>query len=912
VWRLLKLAPVWLLLASTILAGLAILPSVPSVVYASSTTFTVKCTMDNSATQATLTVSISGGTGTSISPSTALCDAGSHTITVTYTSLSGASTTITEPSDGATTRYRFSGAVTTQTQNCSGSSCPSYIVTNYEELEDSVAYAPNTAWDANYGPDTVYGAVDSTVTPTVSLGTISLSNGGGSVSLSNVWIDYGRQAVAVCAFKSSVSTDYWTLDKTTAQQCTFNVGTSGGTTFTFLYDLVPPTNENFTNLNVGTENERTAPETFTGPSTGRERYSRASEAILEICGNHTDSVVLCASGYAATQSGLVENPDCGNCLIANGKYYLFFANVTDHAAGGISGISINLVKLNFSDGFHQITIGYDNTTKSTKVYAGGNYVDLGVATVVSARHGSYVSLLVTLPVALKTTILDDGWVTVYEWSQLSDLSTSSWQIAQSGLQIVNQGGASTTILAGNATKIPGEGNFGCDVTFTGLCSVNSTYVGLQQYSTQFAVTLGNRTKSGEIYGVPYLWQPFCWDGFCPSGQNGRGEWSIGVHWFYYDNVSQSWVTNQYVNISLLGGRWDGSNQWTTLQVLWFQGAGAGGAPTLVKNDTVAAWIEEGPTPTQPGTSQGQVRIYLDMWLSNQNGSTIHGGRVGVYYMGMHSTGMLWWTSWSPLYQNQTETISQAQNLGTAIRGGYTTTPISAQQILCSKIEFTVSRLKGYGASFAPIQKYFHVYTHDFSIERFVIDPAIARDGGVGTPSFTAAMVPNLPQGSFFGPIVAVLQGIATQIWKVISGGLNAIWGGLGAEFPWFTGFWTAVASGIAAFFNFFIIIVPALAGFLNLLYQGASFVTIPFQIIGQAWGTIVGMFSVFKGVNISQVIELIVIVYFGGTIVGWAETGNWGAMIDFVKKVWGVANTMMYWTFWLVKSIIDAVMGLIP
>jgi len=105
---------------------------------------------------------------------------------------------------------------------------------------------------------------------------------------------------------------------------------------------------------------------------------------------------------------------------------------------------------------------------------------------------------------------------------------------------------------------------------------------------------------------------------------------------------------------------------------------------------------------------------------------------------------------------------------------------------------------------------------------------------------------------------------------------------------------------------------PYLVGFLNLLYQGVGYLMIPIQIISQAWSIVIGFFGIFRGIDLAAVIELIVIVYFGGTVVDWAQTGDYGAMFGFVGRVWGVANTMLYWSYWFVKAILDAVMGLIP
>lgn len=181
-------------------------------------TQTIACTMDNSATQATL--SLSGG---SISPSTVLCDAGSHTFTCTASS----TLTATEPADGGNTRDRFAGGGTTTTHTCAADT---WTITNYEQLDNTYGMTPVTpsTWDATYSK-TATGTVAGTGSTTVC--TLTLSSGGGAATCTG-WADYNRAVSVPPSFASSVS-GTWTASNSNSFS-----DTTGGNTHNTNYNLL--------------------------------------------------------------------------------------------------------------------------------------------------------------------------------------------------------------------------------------------------------------------------------------------------------------------------------------------------------------------------------------------------------------------------------------------------------------------------------------------------------------------------------------------------------------------------------------------------------------------------------------------------------------------------------------------------
>jgi hypothetical protein len=601
--------------------------------------------------------------------------------------------------------------------------------------------------------------------------------------------------------------------------------------------------------------------------------------------------------------GFITNLDCGNCMVADGKFYNFVANVSDSAAA--PGVNIDQVRFKFDDGIHTIVFGYDNGTKSTLIYQGGDYVSIGQAAPLNSRIGNSVFMKVVIPVALRPTILDAANRTVSLFVNATDGSFKGYNIVLTGLTLLNQGGATTSIVTGNASKISGGGQFACVVSLAGSCDTNSTWWGLQHYQTQFAIQLGgapkcNPTQECKVFGDTALWQDKGHAGL-PLGTEfytAAGDWQVTIHWYYWDGIK--WVDGQHLTIKLLYGNQGISDEWTQLQTAWYSGN------TLVRNDSINAWIEQEPVV---GAVSGQVRLFVDMWFGRDNASTVHGGHVAAYYNGVNKQGYLWWGSWSPIFANESSSISLAPNLNST--GGI----VSAQLLPCSKIGFDVTRQQTQPNAYYidTIDRNFSISAADFQIEKFVTTPNIAVAGGVAVPNFAVTQVPNLPSSGFLTPLFSLLSGIASAIWGVLSQGLAAIWAGLGSQFPWFTGFFDSVYAGITGFFGLFPGVVNAIAGFLGFLGPLFSLLTIPFQIIGNAWNLIVVTYNAaFKGVDIGQLVELFLLLVFGLSIMGAVLTGDWPFIINMARQAWRIAEAILWWTYEFIRVVIDNIIGLIP
>ena len=302
------------LLPLLLLAGLLslVVSGVPTA-YASTTTFTFTCTMVNSAPSATITMSISGGTGTSVSPSTEPCDGSGHTVTVTYTTLSGAQVTGTVPGDTGTIHYRFTGGSTTATGSaCGASSCPALTTPNlYEDLSNTNAMSPSSpsTWDASY-TEPVYGYELGTWQQ---LFTVSLTSGAGSASNSG-FADYNTNVCFTDSWPSTASPlASWGIGQTGGAVPQCNKFTTGGNTKTEIYIRSPNIRQdNLTLPAIGNDWYQGVTETIGGVlALGTDWYQGVTETIgtllsgqghtssqqpniFLVCGNHTANTPLCA------------------------------------------------------------------------------------------------------------------------------------------------------------------------------------------------------------------------------------------------------------------------------------------------------------------------------------------------------------------------------------------------------------------------------------------------------------------------------------------------------------------------------------------------------------------------------------------------------------------------------------------
>lgn len=402
-----------------------------------------------------------------------------------------------------------------------------------------------------------------------------------------------------------------------------------------------------------------------------------------------------------------------------------------------------------------------------------------------------------------------------------------------------------------------------------------------------------------MQGDPYLFQNYAHFTSADESYTHPGDWSVTFRWYSWDGTA--WVDELHVTIKMVQGNQGGSDEWTTLAAEWYQGT------TLVKNSTATYWIEQGPG-TVAGSATGQVRVFLDMWYSDANASTTIGGHVNAYYYGMHNNAFLWWSAWSPTTENATFSEVLASTYKSQ----------SSTLLPFSKIGEVVARTAD--PSFTQYcdettagcpSKHFTIFVHGFEINDFQTVPAGSM-GGITKPQFVAAQVPQLPQNGFLTPLYHALAALSGAIWSVISGGLAAIWGAMGAKFPWFTAFWGDVYAGIVSFTGILFAIFGDLLAALSFITGALSFLAPLITVVSTAWHIVHEMLAPFLGRDSAQMAEIFVLAVFGLSLTEALMSGDWPWIIRFVEKIWGITNAVLYWSYWLAVAVINAIIGLIP
>jgi len=352
---------------------------------------------------------------------------------------------------------------------------------------------------------------------------------------------------------------------------------------------------------------------------------------------------------------------------------------------------------------------------------------------------------------------------------------------------------------------------------------------------------------------------------------------------YLDNVT--WIKGWYVLLSMNQGDIGTNDMWTQINAEWYRNN------TLIKTDNFNSFIEGEPKAT--------FRIWVDQWFSKTDADRRHQSRVISYYYGMEQNAFLWWGDWSPYLTNTSQSM-------------YSGTTFDADGAVTSCAEFTLFTI-GFNLSRPSTQSGeadFRVTLRDFDI----FETKLAGDvmAGVDTPIFVDTKIPNLAPTGFLSPIYTAITSLGAIIVDAFSHAGNIAWSELSSRYPWFTNFWETSGAMVVKFSSFTSFIWSYLSGFLDWLLSIIDFAIYPFTIIGSAWRYITDSLGVFHGIYWNDIIVLFIVVVFGSSLMEAFGTGDTPFIIGLIRTTWGVASTLLLWTYRLARLIIDTILGLIP
>ena len=593
----------------------------------------------------------------------------------------------------------------------------------------------------------------------------------------------------------------------------------------------------------------------------------------------------------------ITNMDAGNYLVAGiNKFYDFSCQVQSNGIG-FTNYPINDIQIKFNDSLNVYVFEYNNSTGVASIDSGSSESLLGTPTIVQSYNTGVRSMNITFPVSLNQHALDSLKRGLQLYAQSGGNTTRGFEYVHKGyFNIINKGGQPTQANTGLCSVPPGADQFQAICAYGSnshnWIAMNATYYNLLSYQTQFAIELRNLTGGLDL---PAFWQNYANSGTGTNPSSNKGDWRLNFGFYHWDNSSSTccWVKGINVVLQMLQGRVGKNNLWTQLDVLWYNGA------SLITNQTVIDFV-----PSSGANGPSSVQVWLNLWYSQNNASTSQGGEVGAFYTGMHNTGYLIWSSWSPFQGNQT----QAQTLMPLT--DHLGATMSAQQAQFTKVFMNMSRP---GAPLAHAKQYnFEIETDQFQIQEFNI--ASAGMTGIATPIFAVAIVPTIQSSSIFSPIINAIKSIATFFSNALVALGNIVWAGLGARFPWFTGAISNFESLLISLAQLMVTLVINFISILKFLYAEAGLILVPIQIIGGAWKFIQGSYNtVFGGASLSAMIEIALIFFFTTWFFSTMESKSPAeGLMKMASTAWRVLDAILYWTWAVAKLLIDSVEGLIP
>lgn len=617
--------------------------------------------------------------------------------------------------------------------------------------------------------------------------------------------------------------------------------------------------------------------------------------------------------FGAAFTCSITNMDGGNYVVANnGKFYKFFCQIQSAAIGANAAISDVKVEFNDSNtgtgGFttfsptmpNDVILEYNNATSSASLDQGASIATMGTPVVVNAYDSAtgVRSMNITFLVALNSNSVNSRLRGIELYASLSNGASLGFQYVQTKyfniLTSGNGGGGTSTLSNSGLCAIPS----GADL-FSMICQYgatshnwiaeNSTYYQLQQYQSQFSIQLNDQYGNQN----PAFWQDYGHSGSGTNPSSNSKDWQIRTGIYYWDNTSSTccWVKGVNLRLYMNSGSVGSNNLWTQFQAEWYYGS------HLVLNQTFFAFVPS------DGNGNSQVTIWLNFWYSQNNGSTQQGGEVGAYFTGMHQTGSLIWTSWSPLFQNQT----QVQAL--VPLKDHSGNLMTAQQAQLSMVFMNMSRP---GApSVHTNQANFQVYTTNFQEQEFNV--ASGGMTGITDPTFAVAVIPTIQSNSIFSPIINALKSIASYIVKGFVAIGDVIWAALGARFPWFTGAITTFGGAMLSAYGFLVIVLVYAIDALKFMYTVVGLVVYPVTIIINTWVYVQNTYlPIFKGANLTAIIEIAVIWIFAGAVTEHADEGDTRWFVEVTTGAWRVVYSVFNITWMIAKLLIDSIEGLIP
>lgn len=293
---------------------------------------------------------------------------------------------------------------------------------------------------------------------------------------------------------------------------------------------------------------------------------------------------------------------------------------------------LTYAKFNFTDGVDEIGLSYTVSTTTFNKIGGGTGKVTFVTQSVSTSNNAFIMFSRIRITEVIQTVLE---VDVLLYCEATGGGTDSL-LVEDRFGIYGIGGTTTTTIVGDGSLIAGGSVFDIMAQNSSLTGGGSS-IRVDTVAPNFQ----------HIHILTHLYQTAQWDNEsgvwdCPTFDSDTGYLEYGVD---YMQENCTWITGWKVRISVLDGAagtgvWLANDaSWVRLNVTWYNN------DTIIKADEIYAMYEayrdENDTTTQ-------FSLYIDLWLSELEGSTNVAGHVSSQYYGMEENGWWLWSTWGPV------------------------------------------------------------------------------------------------------------------------------------------------------------------------------------------------------------------------------------------------------------------------
>ncbi len=397
----------------------------------------------------------------------------------------------------------------------------------------------------------------------------------------------------------------------------------------------------------------------------------------------------------------------------------------------------------------------------------------------------------------------------------------------------------------------------------------------------------NSSIPGGSFAYAYVlkrkWQHFhtlfSWDfgdHECPDHDEETGKVQFGIQYLNGTSWTSSFRVNLYViagtvNAPFLGF---GGKNWVKIRVDW-SNYDAMGYYSVIKSDYITAWYDGGPNKENRTT----VRLFVDMWISSLNQSTVVAGRVNSYYYGMNQTGFLLWQNWKP-YITSTEVSTFYDDFRNPLGNTISSLDIELIRHWC-----LLQKLVDLGSGEMGDE---NCDTHTWTVKGFTeLHHKVADDRylGIDAPPYEETKVIDMPQSGFLAVIFKALSSLGTVIWMGALKFVRTLWSAMDQILEWM-----GLPSGLFSRIMEFILSIPQL--FIVLLNQIGFMITYSIQIILDMF-TVIGL-MIYRILYFSGMFVNMIVSYYNQIVSLF--TGGW----ENIRNLWDMFDLQLWIEFFLI------------